>query len=70
MYEEVIGALVTSFAEVWIEIALISEYAQIRRVTSFAEVWIEIPFVYLPFIIPLSSLPSRKYGLKFFFYHI
>ena len=34
--------LVTSYAEVWIEIHAISAWNIIEQVTSYAEVWIEI----------------------------
>ena len=59
--------LVTSFAEVWIEIRYIPVSCIFPQVTSFAEVWIEIKTM-LVFWEILLSLPSRKCGLKFYWF--
>ena len=56
--------MVTSLAEVWIEI-LSDPVSRLRlQVTSLAEVWIEIIRL-TDTEYELESLPSRKCGLKF-----
>ena len=55
--------LVTSYAEVWIEITRMTELPSLEVVTSYAEVWIEISSsAFLLWCI--MSPPTRRCGLK------
>ena len=58
------GALVTSLAEVWIEINIVWKMNAEAWVTSLAEVWIEIMDRHREQKY-LLSLPLRKCGLKY-----
>ena len=55
--------VVTSLAEVWIEIDFYKVQDILDEVTSLAEVWIEM-FVHLFKPYAYQSLPLRKCGLK------
>ena len=55
--------LVTSLAEVWIEIKVAQEEVSSTIVTSLAEVWIEIK-AGIGQALDYVSLPLRKCGLK------
>ena len=52
-----IDKIVTSLAEVWIEIVISSKQIVGTCVTSLAEVWIEIVFVILHFLQPCCHFP-------------
>ena len=55
--------MVTSFAEVWIEMYQVRAILNAGIVTSFAEVWIEMT-IQRKYSYIVLSLPSRKCGLK------
>ena len=57
--------MVTSLAEVWIEISMSKEIRELEEVTSLAEVWIEISLLLRTLHCFSPSLPLRKCGLKF-----
>ena len=57
------STLVTSLAEVWIEIPSVWLRSEMTIVTSLAEVWIEIAS-WLALSASATSLPLRKCGLK------
>ena len=57
--------MVTSLAEVWIEIIRRCRNITDWIVTSLAEVWIEIGKSYVDTAFVIPSLPLRKCGLKY-----
>ena len=55
---------VTTFAVVWIEMALLVGVCHPRTVTTFAVVWIEMSWVQRRICLRSGSPPSRWCGLK------
>ena len=57
-------ALVSSYAEEWIEMFIVMLFDLFVYVSSYAEEWIEIYIAILQLQKYFASLPTRKSGLK------